>query len=41
MLGENKLMYDIHLCYNVILIILCTARSSLSRMSALGVDGGD
>lgn len=38
MLGEYNLMYDIHKCFNV-LDNFMYARSSLARMSALGVDG--
>lgn len=38
MLGEYNLMYDIHRCFNVLNNFMY-ARSSLVRMSALGVDG--
>lgn len=41
MLVEDNLMYDIHKCFNVLDNFMYCSRSSLSRMSALGVDGGD
>lgn len=39
MLGEDSLMYDIHKCPNVLDNFMYCSRSSLNRISALGVDG--
>lgn len=41
MLGVNNLMYDIHLMFDVLDNFMYCSRSSLSRISALGADGGD
>lgn len=40
MLGVNNLMYYIHICMNVLCNFMYS-RSSLSRISALGADGGE
>lgn len=40
MLGEDNLMYFIHKCINVLCNFMYT-RSSLMRISTLGVDGGE